>query len=354
MRRICKTVKVGKIAVGGDEMISVQSMLNAPFDDIEGNIAQAKRLAEVGCDIIRIAVPNMEAIKTLAAVKAACDLPLVADIHFDYKLALESVAAGADKIRINPGNIGSSDRVKAVADCCKAKNIPIRIGVNSGSLEKDILTQYGGPTAQALAQSAIYNAKMLEKYNFDSIVISVKSSDAKTTVEANRFLAQTCRYPLNLGVTEAGTEEMSALKSAAAIGSLLLDGIGDTIRISITGTLEREVVVGKNLLASLGMTNRPTVISCPTCGRTRGPVADYAEKLQTLCAKIDTPIKIAVMGCEVNGPGEAKCADIGMAFGNDCAILFQNGKIVKKGSQDEIYNEIINYLEDLKHGRNAE
>ncbi|HOP10427.1 MAG TPA: flavodoxin-dependent (E)-4-hydroxy-3-methylbut-2-enyl-diphosphate synthase [Oscillospiraceae bacterium] len=348
MRRICKTIKIGNIAIGGNEKIAVQSMLNARYDDIEGNIAQVKRLAEVGCDIIRIAVPNMEAIKTLAAVKEACALPLVADIHFDYKLAIESVVAGADKIRINPGNIGSDERVKAVADCCRAKNIPIRIGVNSGSLGKDMLSKYGGPTPQALAQSALYNAKLLERYNFDNIVISVKSSDAKTTVEANRILSQSCPYPLHLGVTEAGTEEMSALKSAAAIGSLLLDGIGDTIRISITGTLECEVIVGQNLLASLGMSNRPTVISCPTCGRTRGPVVEFAEKLQNYCADIYHPVKVAVMGCEVNGPGEAKSADIGMAFGNDYAILFQNGEIVKKGSHDEIYNEIIKYLEEIK------
>jgi len=292
MRRICKTIKIGNIAIGGNEKIAVQSMLNARYDDIEGNIAQAKRLAEVGCDIIRIAVPNMEAIKTLAAVKEACALPLVADIHFDYKLAIESVVAGADKIRINPGNIGSDERVKAVADCCRAKNIPIRIGVNSGSLGKDMLSKYGGPTPQALAQSALYNAKLLERYNFDNIVISVKSSDAKTTVEANRILSQSCPYPLHLGVTEAGTEEMSALKSAAAIGSLLLDGIGDTIRISITGTLEREVIVGQNLLASLGMSNRPIVISCPTCGRTRGPVNDVALKLKKYCADIHHPYKI--------------------------------------------------------------
>lgn len=353
MRRISKKITVGKIAIGGSVKIAVQSMLNARYDDIEGNVAQAKRLAEVGCDIIRIAVPNTEAIKTLAAVKAACDLPLVADIHFDYKLAVESVFAGADKIRINPGNIGADERVKAVADCCKAKNVPIRIGVNSGSLNKEILNQYGGPIPQALAQSALNEAKLLERYDFDNIIISVKSSDAKTTVEANRILAQNCEYPLHLGVTEAGTEEMSSLKSAAAIGSLLLDGIGDTIRISITGEPEREVIVGKNLLAALGMSNRPTIISCPTCGRTRGPVAEFAKKLQKYCTDIEIPVKIAVMGCEVNGPGEAKSADIGMAFGNDCAILFQNGEIVKKGDQNEIYHEIIKFLEDLKHGRNA-
>lgn len=354
MRRICKKIAIGKITIGGGERIAVQSMLNARYDDIEGNIGQTKRLASAGCDIVRIAVPNMEAVKTLAAVKEACDIPLVADIHFDYKLALESVAAGADKIRINPGNIGSSDRVKAVADCCKINHVPVRIGVNSGSLSKDILLQYGGPTPQALAQSALYNAKQLERFNFDNIVISVKSSDAKVTVEANRILARSCRYPLHLGVTEAGTEEMAALKSAAAIGSLLLDGIGDTIRISITGTLEREIDVGKNLLTSLGMSDRPTVISCPTCGRTRGPVAEFAEKLQAVCKDIKKPVKIAVMGCEVNGPGEAKTADIGMAFGNGCAILFQNGEIVKKGSPDEIYGEIINCLEDFKNGCNAE
>ena len=346
MRRICKKIKIGAIAIGGGERIAVQSMLNARYDDIDGNIAQAKCLALVGCDIIRIAVPNMEAVKTLAAVKEACALPLVADIHFDYKLAIESAFAGADKIRINPGNIGANERVKAVADCCRGRNIPIRIGVNSGSLGKDILSQYGGPTPQALAQSALYNAKLLERCNFDNIVISVKSSDAKATVEANRLLAQSCQYPLHLGVTEAGTEEMASLKSAAAIGSLLLDGIGDTIRISITGTLEREVIVGQNLLASLGMSNRPMIISCPTCGRTRGPVAEFTEKLQKFCSDIKMPIKIAVMGCEVNGPGEAKSADIGMAFGNDCAILFQNGEIVKKGDRDEIYAEIIKFLKE--------
>ncbi|HNX14835.1 MAG TPA: flavodoxin-dependent (E)-4-hydroxy-3-methylbut-2-enyl-diphosphate synthase [Oscillospiraceae bacterium] len=353
MRRICKTIKVGKTAVGGNEKITVQSMLNVHYDDIEGNIAQAKRLEGVGCDIIRIAVPNMEAVKTLEAVKTACCLPLVADIHFDYKLAVESVFAGADKIRINPGNIGSDERVKAVAECCRAKNIPIRIGVNSGSLGKDILNQYGGPTPQALAQSALCEIKLLERFDFDNILISVKSSDVKTTVEANRILAINCQYPLHLGVTEAGTEGISSLKSAAAIGSLLLDGIGDTIRVSVTGEPEREVVIGKNILTALEMSNRPTIISCPTCGRTRGPVVEYAEKLHKYCADIEIPLKIAVMGCEVNGPGEAKSADIGMAFGNGCAILFRNGETVKKGEQNEIFNLLIKYLEDIKHGRNA-
>lgn len=344
-----KAVKAGTVTIGGGSRISVQTMLKAPAHDVEANVASALEIEAAGCDILRMAVPDEASLETLRAVKAACRLPLVADIHFDYRLALGAVAAGADKIRINPGNIGAEERVKAVAEACGARNIPIRIGVNSGSVEKHIFAEYGAG-AEGLVKSALYNAALLEKYDFHDIVISVKASDPKTTVAACRLLAQTTDYPLHLGVTEAGTPQLGIIKSAAAIGSLLLDGIGDTIRISLTGSPVDEVIEGKRLLAALDLDGCARLVSCPTCGRTHGPVIATAQRAEKLCARIRQPITVAVMGCEVNGPGEASQADYGMAFGVGCAVLFEKGKIVAKDSQENIAARFITKLEELARG----
>ena len=269
-RRVSRAVKAGNLTIGGGAKISVQSMLNVPAEDVEGNVRQAVELEKAGCEIVRLTVPNKEAVKTLAAVKEAVSIPVVADIHFDYKCALESVAAGVDKIRINPGNIGSEDRIKAVADACRQHNVPIRIGVNSGSLEKDLLAKYGSPTPDALCESAMRHVALLEKFDFNDIVISIKSSDVSRMVAAYRKIATLCDYPLHLGVTEAGTERMALIKSAAGIGALLLDGIGDTIRVSMTTDPVREVAAGFDILKAVDLkTDCPRIVSCPTCGRTK-------------------------------------------------------------------------------------
>ncbi|MBR5525046.1 MAG: flavodoxin-dependent (E)-4-hydroxy-3-methylbut-2-enyl-diphosphate synthase, partial [Clostridia bacterium] len=279
-RRKSKLVTVGKVAIGGGAPVSVQSMLNVPAHDIAGSVAQAKRLQAAGCDIIRAAVPDMEAVALIAALKEELTIPVVADIHFDYKLALESVAAGVDKIRINPGNIGDESRVKAVADACRGRNIPIRIGVNSGSLEKEILAKYGHPTPEAMRDSALYHASLLEKYDFDQIVLSIKSSDVQTMIRAYQLTAQACDYPLHLGVTEAGTERMGLIKSAVGIGSLLTSGIGDTIRVSLTADPEREIAAGIDLLSAIGLrSDRPRLVSCPTCGRTAVDLIGIAQQV---------------------------------------------------------------------------
>ena len=282
------------------------------------------------------------------AVKEKVSIPVVADIHFDYRCALESVAAGADKIRINPGNIGSDDRVKAVADACRAKNIPIRIGVNSGSLEKDILAKYGAPTPDALCESALYHAGLLEKFDFHDIVISIKSSDVPTMVSAYRKIATMCDYPLHLGVTEAGTRRMGLIKSAAGIGSLLMDGIGDTIRVSLTADPVEEVSAGFDILKAVDIKKDcPQIVSCPPCGRTKIDLISLAEKIENALRGCRKPIKVAVMGCVVNGPGEAKEADIGVAGGDGCGMIFKHGEILKKVSEDEIVPELLKEIEKM-------
>lgn len=348
MRRIAKVVNVGNVKIGGNEKISIQSMLNVPSYDVEGNVEQALKLKKVGCDIIRVAIPDIESVNLILKIKEKVDVPLVADIHFDYKLALESIAAGVDKIRINPGNIGDEDKIKAVVEACKLKNIPIRIGVNSGSLEKEILKKYEHPTAQALCESALYHASLLEKFDFDDIVLSMKSSDVKTMVDAYTMVAERCNYPLHLGVTETGTQKLGVVKSAVGIGSLLLKGIGDTFRVSLTGDVEDEVECGKNILRSCGLYKGGIeIISCPTCGRTRIDIIDLVNRAEKELSKFDKNLKVAIMGCAVNGPGEAREADLGIAGGDGCGILFKKGKVLRKVKETDLLDELIFEIEKL-------
>lgn len=347
-RRISRQVTAGNLKIGGGAHISVQSMLNARAEDVEGNVRQAKALEAAGCEIVRLTVPNKEAIKTLAAVKEAVSIPVVADIHFDYQCALESVAAGVDKIRINPGNIGSDERVKAVADACRLHNVPIRIGVNSGSLEKEILAKYGAPTPDALCESAMHHAALLEKFDFHDIVISIKSSNVERMVAAYRKIATLCDYPLHLGVTEAGTERMGLIKSAAGIGALLLDGIGDTIRVSMTADPVKEIAAGLDILKAVGVKiDCPQIVSCPTCGRTKIDIISLANEVERRLSTCRKPITVAVMGCIVNGPGEAKEADIGIAGGDGCGLLFKKGEIVRKVPEHEIVDALMEEIEKL-------
>lgn len=347
-RRLSKQVMVGRVAIGGGAPITVQSMLNVPAHDIAGNVAQALRLQACGCDIIRTAVPDKEAVKLVAALKEALTIPVVADIHFDYQLALESAAAGVDKIRINPGNIGDESRVKAVAQECLRRNIPIRIGVNSGSLEKEILAKYGHPTPEAMRDSALYHASLLEKYDFDNIVLSIKSSDVPTMIKAYQLTAEACAYPLHLGVTEAGTERMGLIKSAVGIGSLLTAGIGDTIRVSLTADPEREVLAGLDLLAATGLRkDRPRLVSCPTCGRTAVDLIGIAGEVEKRLQTVNKSITVAVMGCIVNGPGEAKEADIGLAGGKGKVALFRKGEVLRTVDEAVAVEELMKEIEQL-------
>ena len=352
IRRKTRKIKVGGIYIGGDSPVSVQSMTNTRTDDFDATYAQIRRLESAGCDIIRVTVPDMESVNGLYRLKSSdIAIPIVADIHFDYKLALEAAEAGADKIRINPGNIGSPDRVKAVADKCREKNIPIRIGVNSGSVEKHLIEKYGGPTAEALAESALYNARLLERYDFENIIVAVKSSDVARMIEANKLVAARCDYPLHLGVTEAGPAESGTVKSAIGIGSLLTQGVGDTVRVSLTSDPVTEIEKGRAILGALGMDpgERITLVSCPTCGRTKidliGLVAQFGAVKDRL-----TPsrrVKVAIMGCPVNGPGEAADADIGIAGGDGEALLFKKGQIIRKIPEDRIIETLISEINSL-------
>lgn len=347
-RRNSKKVKLANTSIGGDSEILVQSMLNVPASDIEKSVEQAKELAAAGCQVIRFAIPNKEALDLIEPIKNAVDTALVADIHFDYKLALGAVERGIDKIRINPGNIGDDSRVKAVADACKQKNIPIRIGVNSGSLEKHILEKHGSPTAAAMVESALYHAKLLEKFDFDDIVISIKSSNVNTMIEAYELAAKSCDYPLHLGVTEAGAERMGLIKSSIGIGSLLAKGIGDTIRVSLTAEPVKEVFAAFDILKALGLKkDSPYLISCPTCGRTKIDLVSLAAKVEDRLKDCKKPIKVAVMGCIVNGPGEAKEADIGIAGGDGCALLFKKGEILRKVDEKDILDELMKEIDKL-------
>lgn len=347
MKKQTKKVRVGNCVLGG-EKIYIQSMLNVRSDDVDGSVSQAVRLEQAGCDIIRAAVPDKEAVRLIPAIKEKVKIPLVADIHFDYRLALESVAAGVDKIRINPGNIGDSDRVKAVAEACRAKGVPIRIGVNAGSLEKEILKKYGKPTPEALCESAEYHIGLLNRYDFDDIVISIKSSDVPMMVSSYRLMAERCDYPLHLGVTEAGSERMGIIKSAVGIGSLLLDGIGATIRVSLTADPVREVYAAKDILKGIGKYDSGVqFISCPTCGRTRIDLIPLVEQVEEALRNCDKKIKVAVMGCVVNGPGEAREADIGIAGGDGCAVLFKKGEILRKVPEAKILPALLEEIDKL-------
>ena len=342
------SVTAGHTQIGGGARITVQSMLNTPAQDIAASVRQAKELEAAGCDIIRAAVPDRNAVKLIAALKEAVSVPIVADIHFNYQLALGAIDAGVDKIRINPGNIGSDDRVKAVADACKARGIPIRIGVNAGSLEKHILAKYGHPTARALCDSALYHASLLEKFDFNDIVLSMKSSDVGTMVQAYRLAAERCDYPLHLGVTEAGTKRMGIIKSAVGIGSLLLDGIGDTIRVSLTDRPVEEVYAAKDILRSVGMGDKGVkFVSCPTCGRTKIDLIALAKEAEERLKHCRKDITVAVMGCVVNGPGEAREADIGIAGGDGMGLVFKKGEIIAKVPEAELIDVLIREIERL-------
>ena len=344
--RELKKVKVGNCVLGGGR-IYVQSMLNKRSDDIEGSVQQAVELEKAGCDIVRAAIPDMDAVKLIPAIKEKISIPLVADIHFDYRLALAAADAGIDKIRINPGNIGDMDRVKQVAVTCKNKGIPIRIGVNSGSLEKSILEKYGSPTPDALVESALYHVSLLEKFDFDDIVISIKSSNVKNMIDSYRLAAQKCNYPLHLGVTEAGTERMGIIKSAAGIGGLLCDGIGETIRVSLTADPVKEIYAAKDILKAIGMGRGVEIVSCPTCGRTRIDLVKAATMVEEAVKGIDKDIKVAVMGCIVNGPGEAREADIGIAGGDKCAVLFKKDGTSRKIAEEDIVPELLKEIEKM-------
>ncbi len=347
-RRATKTVKVGDVCIGSKYPVSIQSMLNIPANDVDGNVSQAIALEKLGCEIIRVSVPDKKAVNLVYKLKENLKIPVVADIHFDYKLAIESAKAGADKIRINPGNIGSKERVKSVVEECQRQSIAIRIGVNSGSLEKQILSKYKGPSAEALVESAFCHVKLLEEFDFTNIIVSIKSSNVRTMVKAYNLIADKCDYPLHLGVTEAGTKQMGMIKSAVGIGSLLLSGIGDTIRVSLTDKPEEEIKAARQILIATGLKkDAAEVVSCPTCGRTKIDLISLAKEVEDKLQNINKPIKVAVMGCAVNGPGEAKEADIGIAGGNKEGIIFKKGEIIRAVKEENIVEELMKEIEKL-------
>ena len=345
--RASRKVVVGGVPVGGGAPVTVQSMLNIPAERMAEAVGQAKKLADAGCEILRAAVPDEKSVALIPAVKRAVSIPVVADIHFDYRLAIAAAAAGADAIRINPGNIGSEDRVRAVAEACRSRGLPIRIGVNSGSVEKKVLEKYGGPTPCALVESALNHASLLEKTGFRDIVLSIKSSDVETTIRANEIAARECDYPLHLGVTEAGTERTGIVRSAIGIGSLLREGIGDTIRVSLTADPLREVQAGVDILKALGLRGGVKIISCPTCGRTKIDLISLASKVEKRLADCRKPITVAVMGCAVNGPGEAREADVGIAGGDGCGLIFRKGVVVRRVPESELLSGLMQEIENL-------
>lgn len=343
-----KQIKVGNVLVGGSAPVSIQSMTNTRTDDVEATLRQIRELAAAGCEIIRVAVPDMAAAKAVGKIKEQCPLPLVVDIHFDYKLALEAIAAGADKVRINPGNIGSEDRVKAVADACRQKNIPIRIGVNGGSLEKPLLAKYGGVCPEAMVESAFGHIRLLNKFDFDDICVSLKSSSVPMTMKAYQIMSQESNYPLHIGVTEAGTVRMGTLKSAVGIGGLLALGIGDTMRVSLSADPVEEVYAARDILKAAGIRKEGAeLVSCPTCGRTRIDLISLAGEVEERLKTVDKPITVAVMGCVVNGPGEASAADCGIAGGVGEGLLFKKGQIIKKVPQDQLVDELFALIDTL-------
>ena len=340
-KRKSTQVKVGNILLGGGAPVTVQSMLSTPSTDIPGSVAQAKALEQAGCEILRAAVPDMAAVKLISALKEAVSMPIVADIHFDYRLALACCDAGVDKIRINPGNIGEDSRVKAVAQACRAKNIPIRIGVNDGSLEKHILAKYGHPTPEALCESALYHASLLERFDFTDIVVSMKASSVDSTIRAYQLAAEKCPYPLHLGITHAGTARMGLVKSAIGIGSLLQQGIGDTLRVSLAADPVEEVYAGRDILKALDMRGGVRFIACPTCGRTRIDLISLATQAEQALSDCKKDITVAVMGCAVNGPGEAREADIGIAGGKGEGLIFKKWKILRKVPENRLLEELL-------------
>ncbi|MBO7360622.1 MAG: flavodoxin-dependent (E)-4-hydroxy-3-methylbut-2-enyl-diphosphate synthase [Clostridia bacterium] len=352
MRKASKTVYVGGIPVGGGNRVSIQSMTNTDTRDVEASLAQIERLRAAGCDIVRLAVPDAGAAEAFGEIRRRCDsLPLVADIHFDYRIAVRCAELGADKIRINPGNIGGKEKVAAVARICRERRIPIRIGVNGGSLEKDLAEKYGGPSPEALYESAMRHAGLLNEFDFDDIVISVKSSSVSDAVAANRYVAEKCGYPLHVGVTEAGPRRMGIIKNAAALGALLPEGIGDTVRISLTDDPVEEVLAARDILRSLSMPGHSgmDIVSCPTCGRTQIPLISLVKDFEEAAKReglLSIPVKVAIMGCAVNGPGEASGADVGIAGGRGEALLFEHGRIIGKIGGDSVVSALVDYIKE--------
>lgn len=347
-RRYSKEVCVGNVKIGGNNPISVQSMTNTDTRDANATISQIKRLEDVGCEIVRVAVPDMQAAKNIGEIKSKVNIPIIADIHFDYRLALEAIEQGVDGVRINPGNIGSIDKVKMVVEKCKEKNLKIRIGVNGGSLEKELLQKYGSATAEALVESALGHVKILEDLDFYNIVISLKSSDIYITVEAYELISKKVDYPLHIGITESGSIKKGTIKSSIGVGTLLLNGIGDTIRISLTGDPTEEVIVGKEILRSLNLLNdKIKVISCPTCGRCNIDLISVVNEVEEKIGNIDKDVTIAIMGCAVNGPGEAREADLGIAGGKGEGILFKKGQIIRKIKGDRLVEELLDEIKSL-------
>ena len=358
IRRKSKEVKIGARAIGGDHPIAIQSMTNTDTLDAAATVAQIRALEAAGCDIVRISVPTLEAAQTILAIKNdGVSIPIVADIHFDYKIALRCAELGFDKIRINPGNIGDDARVKAVCDACKSRGIPIRIGVNSGSLEKHILAKHGSPTPAALCESALYHAALLEKFDFDQTVISIKASTVADMIAANRLLAQSCPYPIHLGVTEAGGGDRGMIKSAIGIGSVLCDGIGDTVRVSLTDDPVLEIDAAKKILHAIGLEGQSglDIVSCPTCARTKIDLIPLVKRFEAAVKEAgleDVPVKVALMGCVVNGPGEAREADVGIAGGIGEAVLFRKGQIVEKIPESQVIERLLSEIRLLKDGMN--
>lgn len=352
-RKYTRPVKVGDVVIGGNARIAIQSMTNTDTHNAQATLNQIQSLCDAGCDIVRIAVPDVEAAETVRYIKEnAPELPVVADIHFDWRIALKCAEYGIDKIRINPGNIGDEERVRAVCDACRTRNIPIRIGVNSGSLEKNLLEKYGSPTPQALFESAMGHVAILNKFDFDDIVISVKSSTVPSAIEACRYVSSHCDYPLHIGVTEAGSRRMGIIKNAAAMGTLISEGIGDTVRVSLTEDPVLEVAAAKDILRSLGCPGHTgmDIVSCPTCGRTKIDLVNLVSRFEKAADEnglTDLPIRVALMGCVVNGPGEAREADVGIAGGQGEALLFARGEIVKKINESDVIEELIAYIKEI-------
>lgn len=347
-RKMTRQISIGDVKIGGGAPISVQSMTNTKTTDTNATVAQIKALVDAGCDIVRVAVPDMSAAENIYNIKSQVDVPLVADIHFDYRLALKAIEQGIDALRINPGNIGDEERVKAVVEAAKIRNIPIRIGVNAGSLDKKLLAKYGKVTAEALVESALEHIRILEKLNFYDIKISLKAHDVPLTLDAYRLMSEIVDYPLHLGITEAGTVNTGIIKSAVGIGALLAEGIGDTFRISLTGDPVNEVKVANEILKALGLKEYgPTLISCPTCGRCNIDLPSIAEKVEQRLSGITKPIKVAVMGCVVNGPGEARDADIGIAGGKGEGLVFRKGEVINKVPEDKLVDALFEELDKL-------
>ena len=343
-----RQINAGGVPIGGGAPVSIQSMTNTPTHDVEATLSQIRAIAAAGCDIVRVAVPDMRAARAIGALKAGSPVPLVADIHFDYRLALEAAEQGIDKIRINPGNIGEPDRVEAVARACKERHISIRVGVNGGSMEKDLLAKYGGPVPEAMVESALGHIKLLEQFGFEDICVSLKASSVPVTMRAYRLMAERYDYPLHIGVTEAGTQEMGELKAAAGIGGLLSLGIGDTLRVSLTADPVEEVYAARKILKAIGLRREgPELISCPTCGRTQIDLIPIAMQVEELLKRVDKPITVAVMGCIVNGPGEARHADVGLAGGKGEGVLFKHGQIVAKMPEDQLVPGLMKLIEEL-------